>query len=335
MSGEIALLTSSRLRSYRSCARKHHHTYNEGWRPVRESEALRVGTLVHLGLEAWWNALPAPTGAALPLAQALAAVHGRANDGYEQARVDEMLRGYHERWIADAVRYDVVAVEAAFEVPLLNPKTMAASRTWRLAGKVDGIVRERATGRVLVLEHKTTVSAIESDADDYWPRLAMDHQCSAYVLGAEGMGHVVGGIVYDVIRKPGAKPYRATPPEKRKYKKDGTLYASQRERDETPGEYRARVRADVASRPERYFQRREIPRVSSQLRDFMFDAWQQAKQMRAAQRLGLHPRNPEACTQYGRCWLWHVCSDGERLDEHPDRYVRLRDVHPELKEDPA
>lgn len=47
------LLTSSRLRCFRTCARLHHLTYVEGWRPKTEPEYFRIGTLIHSGLEAW------------------------------------------------------------------------------------------------------------------------------------------------------------------------------------------------------------------------------------------------------------------------------------------
>ena len=46
------LLTSSRMRAFRDCPRLHRYLYVEGWRPVRDSEALRFGTLFHLGLDA-------------------------------------------------------------------------------------------------------------------------------------------------------------------------------------------------------------------------------------------------------------------------------------------
>lgn len=331
---EPALLTSSRLRCFRTCARLHQLRYVEGWTARRESEALRFGSLFHRGLEAWWQAVATTAVVAEPLAWALAAVDGLAIDVYEQVRIDELLRGYDARWRADAAAYEVVGVEVAYRAPLLNPATnLARSRTWQLAGKIDAVVRRRSDGHVLVVEHKTTIEEIASDADHYWSTLALDHQISGYVIGAEAMGHHVDEILYDVARKSGLRPLRATAPEARKYTKDNRLYANQRESDETPDEYRSRVRAEIEGDLARYFQRRAIPRTESQIRDFLFDAWQQGRAMREMELEGFAPRNPEACHRFGTCAFWQVCSTGSHPSDHINDYDQLTNVNPELTED--
>jgi hypothetical protein len=331
----VNLLTSSRMRAFRECARLHRLKYVEGWRPLRESEALRFGTLFHRGLEAWWIAVqlgaagqPTEQG---PLECALRAVASRAADPYEQAKVEELLRGYDAAWSSEAAAYEVVGVEVPFEARLLNPDTWRPSGAWRLAGKVDLILRRRSDGRVLVCEHKTTTDTIEDPAAPYWARLQMDHQISAYVIGAEALGREVAEILYDVAERPGLRPLQATPVENRKYRKDGGLYAGQREIDESPEEYRARVRAAIEAAPGRYFQRRVIPRTESQLRDFLGDAWQQAAAMRLSERLGHAPRNPDACHRFGTCAFWQACSTGLGPADFLTEYKRLADVNPELK----
>jgi hypothetical protein len=331
---EPSLLTASRLRCFRTCPRLHHLRYVEGWKPRAESEALRFGSLFHRGLEAWWAATATTAVAAEPLAWALAAVEARGSDVFEQVRVEELLRGYDLAWRADAAQYEVVGVEVAYAAPLLNPATnLARSRTWQLAGKIDAIVRRRADGRVLVVEHKTTSEEIASDADHYWSTLALDHQISGYVLGAEALGHHVDEILYDVARKTGQRPLRATAPEARKYTKDGRLYANQREADETVDEYRARVRAEIEGDLARYFQRRAIPRTESQIRDFLYDAWQQGRAMREMELEGFAPRNPEACHRFGTCAFWQVCSTGSHPSDHVNDYDQLTNVNPELTEE--
>ncbi|MCA9316824.1 MAG: PD-(D/E)XK nuclease family protein, partial [Planctomycetes bacterium] len=260
------LLTNSRLRTWRDCKRRHRLLYLDGWRPRREDDAVSFGRLAHLGLEGWWKAAPEQR-----LYEAMLRISGRAHDLFQEAAVRELLRAYDERYAGTMEGYDVLAVEATFTAPLLNPETGAASRTFLLAGKVDGIVRERATGRVLLLEHKTTSEAIEDATTSYWRRLAMDGQVSHYYVGAESLGHRVEGCLYDVLLRPRLKPLKATPEASRKYTKDGRLYAAQREVDETPEEYAARLRADIAEAPAKYFQRREVPRTEDDLRDYLFD----------------------------------------------------------------
>lgn len=335
LNAELPLLTASRMRCFRACPRLHQLRYVEGWRPAVEAEALRVGTLVHAGLEAWWRGWMPPEAGCPgydvdPLDLALGAVAGRAIDPYEQVRVEELLLGYDLCWREDAALYEVIAVEAEYRCPQLNPATFARSRTWELGGKIDAIARRREDGRVLVVEHKTTSEAISSDADHYWQKLALDGQISGYVLGAESLGHQVDEVLYDVIRKPQQRPLRATPFESRKYTKDGKLYSAQRENDETPEEYRARIRALIAEAPFDFFQRRAIPRTESQIRDYMQDAWQQGRAMRDMELDGHAPRNPDACHGYGTCSFWLVCSTGSHPSRFPAEYRRSDDMNPEL-----
>lgn len=320
------LLTVSRLRTWRDCKRRHRIVYLDGWRPRREDEAISFGRLVHEGLEGWWTAQPGQR-----LFDAQSRVLGRAQDLRLEAAVHELLRAYDLRWATSMEGYEVLAVEATFTAPFINPETGAASRTYLLAGKVDGVVRERATGRVLLIEHKTTSDSIDDATATYWRRLAMDGQVSHYYVGAESLGFQVEGCLYDVLLRPRMKPLKATPPESRKYTRDGRLYAAQREADETPAEYAARLRADIEAAPPKYLQRREVPRTEDDLRDYLFDAWAEARTLREAELAGRAPRNPEACFRFGACPFFEHCANGLRLEDAPDLFEQVTEsVHPEL-----
>lgn len=377
---ELPLLTASRMRCFRSCPRLHQLRYVEGWRPTAEAEALRFGTLTHLGLEAWWRAAggaPVELCATCvtfvdtrePIDAALCAVHGRAYDPYEQVRLDELLIGYDARWRSAAAEYEVIGVELEYRAPQINPGTMKTGRTWELGGKIDAIARRKSDGHVLVVEHKTTSEVIDSDEDHYWQTLALDQQISGYVIGAEALGHQVDEVLYDVIRKVGQKPLKATPIENWKYRErragrayqppepfksgprkgemkpaveaieDETawawndarlLYANIRTADETPDEYRERVRASIAVDLPRFFQRRSIARTESQIRNYLQNAWQLGRAMREMELDGHAPQNPAACHQYGTCEMWLVCSTESSPESFPAEYRRVGNVNPEL-----
>lgn len=346
----LPLLTASRMRCFRACPRLHQLRYVEGWRPTVEAEALRFGTLIHTGLEAWlsWHRFAGASEHAEALAldaitAALQAIQGRAFDEFEQARAEELLSGYDAWWGVKMDEYEVLGAELEYRAPLLNPATMRASRTWQLGGKIDGILRRRSDGRVLVMEHKTTSDAIESDADNYWSTLALDGQISGYVIGAEALGYQVDEILYDVIRKVGQRPKRATPEAERKYRQPKgpdektwapndprLLYATQRLYDETPDEYRARIREEIQAAPERYFQRRVIARTESQIRDYLQDAWQLGRGMADMAADGYAPRNPDACHRFGACSMWSVCGVGAHPSDFPTEFRQSSDVNPEL-----
>lgn len=322
----MPLLTASRLKCARRCAREHQYRYIERFAPAVEADALRYGTGIHLLLEAWWRAEPGSR-----LAEAMAALAGyQWADEYERVRAEAMLVGYHVRWDGAADEYDALVVEARFEAPLRNPATNAASRTWMLAGKLDGIVRERATGRVLVLEHKTTSEEC-GPGSTYLQRLRLDGQVSLYYVGAESLlGHAVDGCLYDVLRKPALRPAKATPPETRKYTKAGALYAGQRDQDETPEEYRARLFDAIAEDPSRYYVRAEVPRLEHELAEAMHDVWQTGRVLRENELRGFHPRNPDACMRYGRaCEFFSVCCGEANLGD-PQLYRQMESAYPEL-----
>ena len=334
MTRHLPLITVSSLKAYRRCPRLYRLRYLDGYRSAAdEAEALRFGTLVHRGLEAWFRAAQQGVDGDDRLARCLAALtaDGGAVDPFDLARATELLTGYHYRWEAEPL--EVLAVEAEFRAPLINPDTGAPSRTWRLGGKLDAIVRT-VDGRVLIVEHKTSSSDITTGSD-YWRQLRMDGQVSAYYVGAAALGYDVAGCLYDVLAKPASKPLKATPPEVRKYTKTGALYANQRDTDEAPGEYQARLREAIATEPHRYYARGEVVRLDAEMAEHRADVWQVAHTIRAGQVRGVAPRNPDACMAFNRCCeYWPVCTGEASLDD-AGRYRRVENVHPELAPDEA
>lgn len=320
------LITNSRAKSARLCARKHSLTYLQGYRPLIASEDLDFGSLVHAGLEAWWcHALPGidPEDR---LAAAMRVVGAAEVDAFLKVKAQVMLAAYHARWAGEA--FAAVAVEVQFETALVNPDTGAESKIWRLSGKLDAVVRD-ADSQLWLMEHKTSSEDL-TPGGNYWRRLRMDSQVSIYFDGARALGHEVRGCIYDVLSKPSQRPLKATPEDKRKLTKEGKLYAGQRLADETPEEYGARIADIVMAAPADYVARIEVPRLESELDDARRDLWQQAQRLREDERLGRAPRNPDSCNAYGRaCEFFDVCTGTASLDD-PTRFKRLTEVHPEL-----
>lgn len=305
------LFTDSRLRVARACLRQHHIRYGLGYRARTDVDTLRFGGLVHKMLEAWWVM---PKG--MRLAAALSAAPKEGVDPFERVRAEEMVRGYDARWSLDADSYEVLAVEAQFETELRNPLTGRSSRAgMRLGGKIDAIIKDLRTGRVLIVEHKTASGDI-GPGSEYWRRLRMDGQVSIYYLGGEVLGHEVAGCLYDVLGKPLQKPLQS---------------GAKRKEPETPEEYRVRVAEAIASEPNRYYQRGEVARLETQMDDALFDIWQTAQQIREAEGAGRAPRNPDACVRYGRtCEFFDVCTGVASLDD-PQLFKKSSSVHPELE----
>ena len=288
--------SNSELSTWLACQMRHFYSYGMRRKPARTAEALDFGTLWHLGMAAWWK--PNQT----PEERFAAAVEAMATDNaMTLATLTELMRGYTARW-SDA-RYTAVAIEREFSMPLVNPDTGDVHPTVGLMGILDKVVRE--PGSIdHVLEHKTTASDIESGSS-YWDRVrTLDSQVSGYMDGARALGFDVVDCIYDVVRKPTIKPYKATPEESRKYKKDGTLYANQRETDETPEEYAVRLAADIAENPGKYYARGTIVRLEADELRHRRDTWSIVAQMST----GLRPvHNRFACGDFGGCDFKAVC----------------------------
>lgn len=335
----LQLLTTSRRKAWRRCARYHFYRYELCIERIYREAALDLGTLVHAGLEAWWIAVSLGHVAEDVLAFALDVV-SKHDDPFVVARASALLVGYHARWIGERDEWEVISVEQEFRAPLLNPATGAPSKTWRLAGKLD--VRARYRGRHVVVEHKTT-SEDTSPGSAYWQRLKLDSQVSAYVDGCTTLGEAPEAIVYDVLVKPGIEPHKATPIESRKYTKEkrdkagnitepSRLYSNQRERDETSAEFYQRLIDVIAEQPERFYQRAEVVRLDEEMANHRADVWAEGLAIRNAQRLKLAPKNPDGCMTYGKaCQFLAVCC-GEASIDDPYLYRRTENPHPELSE---
>lgn len=281
-------------------------------RPRRSSEALRFGTFFHCGLEAWWavslNGKPAEDRleAAITAMRARAEARAEDSDPFELVKAEELMLGYTARWGGES--YKTIAVEKEFDVPLINPETGAASKTYRVQGKID-VVAEKPNGKLTSVEHKTTSSDITAGAD-YWRKVsAMDPQVTTYHSAARAAGFELDDCTYDVIRKVGLRPGKATPEESRKYTKDGLLYKTQRDQDETPELFRLRVRAAIEESPERYFARGPIVRLEEDEKEHAADVWQTAWMLRESENSNRFPRNPGNCERFHTlCNYFDACS---------------------------
>lgn len=310
-------LTHSRLSCFRSCPRRHWMRFELGLRPDQDSYALRVGSAFHLALDFIEKGI-APG----------EAIEQVLEDPYDLAMVAAMVHCHQERWAGQEL--EAVGSELQFDMPLRNPETSAPTPTWTLAGVIDKVVR-LPDGRLAIMEHKTT-SLDFSPGADYWVRLHLDMQLSIYVLAAREAGYNVATILYDVTRRPMLRPLKATPEDKRKYKANGVLYANQRDHDETPEAFAARVAEAMTEQPDRYFARIEIARLDDDLQECGAELWQQQKALRAAQRMGRWYRNPGACFAPYPCSYLSICQNKDLEETTPNGFVRDVQVHPELSQ---
>src|SRR3990167_1316709 len=288
------ILTNSSLTTFKTCPRKYQFRYEMGMAPVRESDPLYFGKLIHFGLDKWSKGLRNIAGTLDAVTQEFGKSDNK--DEYVLARAAALLEGYHSKYKDEP--YSFVFSEGKFNAPLLNPLTSRESKTFELGMVLDRIV-EDLSGRRYLIETKTTSEDIEDPNSDYWHRLGIDSQISTYYYGAEINGYKIESCIYDVIRKPTIRPKQVG--------KD--VDSENPKREETPQEYYERLSADIKARPNFYFARKVIPRSETDIKDYLFDVYETSKVLRSFQLSGKFPRFIHSCRgNFGYCEYFSVCS---------------------------
>jgi hypothetical protein len=274
------------------------------------------------------------------LENALAAIPTSDNPGQQlvAAKVRGLMRGYDARW-CDA-GYVPVAVEQLVEADLVNVETGRKSRTFRIAGRLDVVCEHE--GRRLLLDHKTTSSDIADPNAPYWRQLVVEGQPSHYMLLEWLNGRKLDTCVWDVIRKPGIRPKKLAKAERaaavasRKYFGDllsmAELDRLQTDETESLAMYEARLAHECTiESPDKYFQRRGVPRLDSELHEYARELWDHADDIRESRVNERHVRNSGACILYNSpCKFLGICSGHDSVDS--DKWGRKANVHRELPE---
>src|SRR5579863_6998602 len=259
------------------------------------------------------------------------------------AKCRGLMHGYHARW-KDA-GYESLAVEVVIHKNLTNPATWRSSRTFTLAGKLDVIAHY--AGRTVIVDHKTTSEDIADPNATYWQQLAVEGQVNQYMLLAWMDGCKADNALWDVIRKPDIRPRKMTKAERGHVVATGKWFereVSDDERQEIAAGgdteslamYEGRLAHDcTVERPERYFQRRMVPRLDGEIIEYAAEVWEHSQEMiaaaqRAKETQRLPPRNSGACLLYGSpCSFLGICSGHDTPDS--ERWQRKAEVHREQK----
>lgn len=348
-------VTNSQLTTAATCLRKVQIAYLYGVRPDTDAAPLRFGKAWHDALDRRAKGAGTDTNVALIRAAYDLSMHGPAERdealAYERETLCVLFALYEWKWSDADKAITVLASEEAFEVPIVNPETNRASRTFTYAGKIDRRIR-LMDGRVAIMENKTTAGDIAPESS-YWKRLRVDTQIARYVLAARHLGHPIDTVLYDVVRKPGMRPgsvaltdadgikvvldangERVRTADGKKWRQTGDTASGYvlQSRPETPEEWAKRLHAAIVENVEYYFQRREIPRTNADLEEARRDLYDQTMVLASCEREDRFPRNSSACVGFGECAYLNLCSTGWRPDDGtvPPGYVRVTDAHQEL-----
>ena len=185
--------TYSMWSKFRNCRKACEWRYLKELVPLDRDHNLHFGAAIHECLELWHRHRD--------LDRVLEHIDTLYPErmGDEKQRADwhlatAMMKAYAARYPEED--FEVVALEKTFEGNIVNPATGASSRSFTLAGKVDGIVKK--DGQYFLLEHKTA-SLVDSG---YLERLWGDFQIQLYCWYIEQtLGWRISGIVYNILAK--------------------------------------------------------------------------------------------------------------------------------------
>lgn len=324
------ITTYSFWNTFRNCRKACEWRYLRELVPVGQEHALSFGTLIHSCLEMWHGG----TGLDGVLDFIDGSLPTRREDEQEKSGrllARAMMTGYAARYRTE--EFEIVALEKAFEGRITNPVTGAASRSFVLAGKVDGIVR---VGRdYYLLEHKTA-SHVDGD---YLEKLWCDFQVTLYCHYVEQtLGIKIAGVIYNVLVKAKLQQgqgeteleFEARRAELLAKSKTGKSSAT-RKLPESDEAFHARLLAKYAE-PGMFH--REVLYISRDQFDAMrSDLWEFTQQFLDARRRGVFYRNTSHCFAYHRpCAYFPLCrSNGS--ENVIDNFYETKPPHEELRTD--
>jgi hypothetical protein len=324
--------TYSMWNLFRNCRKAAQWRYVLELVPLEKDRYLSYGSLIHECLEVWHRARD--LAAALDVIDR--ACPNRAHQE-EQRRVwhlaTAMMRGYAARYAQE--EFEVVALEKDFVGEIVNPDTGAASRSFTLAGKVDGIVR--IGDEHFLFEHKTAAGV---DAG-YLERLWTDFQITVYAYYVEkALGIRIAGVLYNILVKARLQQsageteeeFEARRAELVAKSKTGKSSAKRR-LPESDDEFQARLAAKYAE-PE-MFHRETLYISRDQFATLRSELWELTQAFLDARRRDVWYQNTSFCFQYGRpCPYFALCRSGGSPNVLENFYER-RPPHEELSQPAA
>jgi RecB family exonuclease len=305
------LLTYSALNTFRNCPRKYKNRYLDNLRPRERPDALSFGSVIHTAIELWYRTQDAESRLRDVLAYIDDAFENRVVDSNHMVHwhlATAMIRGYAERYATE--EFGIVEVEKEFVGEIRNPDTGRQSQTFRIAGKVDGIVR--CHDGLYLLEHKTASTVDANYLDKLWT----DTQIALYCYYLRELGYRIVGVIYNVLLKSRLKQGKGETQEEYEVRhaelaaknKSGKSTAK-RQMPEADEEFQARL-TEWYSRPEA-FHREFIYLSEDRLAMLQDEVWEITQQYLDARRRGKWLLNTSNCFSYQRpCEYLAYCQSG-------------------------
>lgn len=325
-------LSFSAWNRFRACPRSYENRYIKRLIPInQDDERLEFGSNIHKCLEFWYD----PT-SEISTQDRLKRIYefidnkyphriefnedGSPNLYYDPAqkldhmKMTAMIDGYINLYPEE--NFEVIAVEQEFSCNIENPETQACSKRYKITGVIDGIVKDKETGKLFILEHKTASKVDE----EYLAKLPMDTQISLYCVFAEQvLNQSISGIIYNVLVKTTMKPaageteeeFQIRYQELCKKNKSGKSTAT-RKIPETDEEFAIRLAQKYSCENSDKFYRQVIYIPEALKNNLKKNLWAFTQSLLSAKRAKFYPQNQASCFDYHRpCDYYDLCLSGD------------------------
>lgn len=204
--------------------------YNQQLEPIRKSNALQLGDLIHQALEAFYK--PGVKRGPRPATTYSKLLAGLSDGNDERFEEDaelghEMLKGYYEEYGSDDL-WKVLACEVPFSTPIKIRRDGKIKTIARYVGTIDGVWQNRSNKNILIVDHKTaraidtSMLHVDEQAGSYWS-YGLDWLVQkGYLDKSEDLS----GMLYNYLRK-AAPDKRPRSPEGLYLNKDGSVSRQQ------------------------------------------------------------------------------------------------------------
>jgi hypothetical protein len=325
------ILTASRLETKQRCDMKEFYTYNEGYRPAKISQGLAVGSMVHKGLEAFWNQKDFYA-AVQHMKESMEEepLYWEGPQGELSERLSILyLEGYYKKYyslfkklISDGDIRDI-EVEKEFRLTIGD---------YEFAGKMDALYRNK-DGSMTIVEHKTSGRAAADDDGPFWSTLPMNIQMTIYKKAVDEIyGRPTGEqpkVLYDVIMTTSKRPGQKRPyVRKGDYDTTEGYEAAKVLNVEAPTEFIKRITPDYMGDDSDQYKRQYIW-TTEELYERRFQELIMLEKSQPSWRgESMRRRSTNSCNDYGSCPFIRVCLGTQMLDS-PD-FVKNEKTNPEL-----
>jgi len=325
---ELMVTTYSMWKLFCNCRKAFEYRYIKKLVPKEIDDNLFFGSVIHECLEIWHRKRKLEK-----VIKHLNQIYAnRARDDHKLSNwhlATAMMSSYSEQYPIED--FDVIALEKTFEGPIINPDTNAVSRSFVLAGKVDGLVQQ--DGQYFILEHKT---ASQIDAG-YLERLWTDFQIIIYAWYLEHtLGIRISGIIYNILVKAKLRQIKGETEaefESRRAEliaKSKTGKSSAKRKMPEPDDVFQQRLKDKYLEPV-MFHREWIYISPNQFEQLQKELWELSINLLDAIKRNKFYRNTSFCFKFNRpCPYFPICRSNESINIISN-YYEIREPNEELK----